>query len=57
MKALIGTDEMAKDVAGAEMLIERHQEHKVIGFSSLKNASFCSAEVISLIHVSQIGLY
>ena len=30
MKTLIETDEVAKDVAGAEMLIERHQEHKVI---------------------------
>ncbi len=29
MKSLIETDEVAKDVAGAEMLIERHQEHKV----------------------------
>jgi hypothetical protein len=30
MKSLIETDEVAKDVAGAEMLIERHQEHKVM---------------------------
>ena len=30
MKTMIETDEVAKDVAGAEMLIERHQEHKVI---------------------------
>jgi hypothetical protein len=30
MKTLIETDEVAKDVAGAEMLIERHQEHKVV---------------------------
>lgn len=29
MKAIISADELAKDVAGAEALIERHQEHKV----------------------------
>ncbi|XP_070531768.1 spectrin alpha chain, non-erythrocytic 1-like isoform X3 [Ptychodera flava] len=28
MKALITADELAKDVAGAEALLERHQEHK-----------------------------
>ncbi|KAL8606296.1 hypothetical protein ACOMHN_024191 [Nucella lapillus] len=28
MKAIIAADEMAKDVAGAEALLERHQEHK-----------------------------
>lgn len=28
MKAVIGADELAKDVAGAEALLERHQEHK-----------------------------
>lgn len=28
MKAIISADELAKDVAGAEALIERHQEHK-----------------------------
>jgi hypothetical protein len=30
MKAIISADELAKDVAGAEALLERHQEHKVI---------------------------
>ena len=30
MKTLIETDELAKDVQGAETLIERHQEHKVM---------------------------
>ncbi|CAI5455840.1 unnamed protein product [Caenorhabditis angaria] len=28
MKAVIGADELAKDVAGAEALLESHQEHK-----------------------------
>lgn len=28
MKTLIGADELAKDVAGAEALLEKHQEHK-----------------------------
>lgn len=33
MKAIISADELAKDVAGAEALLERHQEHKVcLGF-------------------------
>ena len=30
MKAIISADELAKDVAGAEALLERHQEHKVL---------------------------
>lgn len=29
MKVLIQSDELAKDVAGAEALLEHHQEHKV----------------------------
>lgn len=29
MKAIISADELAKDVAGAEALLERHAEHKV----------------------------
>ena len=29
MKTIIAADETAKDVAGAEALLERHQEHKV----------------------------
>ncbi len=29
MKAIISADELAKDVAGAEALLERHQEHRV----------------------------
>jgi len=29
MKALINADELASDVAGAEALLDRHQEHKV----------------------------
>lgn len=27
-RAVIGADELAKDVAGAEALVERHHEHK-----------------------------
>lgn len=30
MKAVISADELAKDVAGAEALLDRHNEHKVI---------------------------
>ena len=29
MQVLITSDELAKDVAGAKALLERHQEHKV----------------------------
>jgi len=29
MKTIIRADELAKDVAGAEALLEKHQEHKV----------------------------
>lgn len=29
MKAIISADELARDVAGAEALLERHHEHKV----------------------------
>ena len=29
MKAIISADDLAKDVAGAEALLDRHQEHKV----------------------------
>lgn len=28
MKAIISADDLAKDVAGAEALLERHQEHR-----------------------------
>jgi hypothetical protein len=62
MKTLIETDEVAKDVAGAEMLIERHQEHKVIitkrskifcNFTLVKKrhkrAFFCFARIIMLV--------
>ncbi len=33
MQVLISSDELAKDVAGAKALLERHQEHKVRSFS------------------------
>ena len=29
IKAIIAADELAKDVAGAEALLERHEEHRV----------------------------
>ena len=29
MQVLVNADELAKDVAGAKALLERHQEHKV----------------------------
>ena len=32
-KAVISADELAKDVAGAEALLERHQEHRVSAHS------------------------
>jgi spectrin alpha len=34
MKAIISADELAKDVPGAEALLERHQEHKVCNLLS-----------------------
>lgn len=40
MKAIISADELAKDVAGAEALLERHQEHKVILFLLIKYEYF-----------------
>lgn len=41
MKAVIAADELAKDVAGAESLLERHQEHK--GEIDAREDSFASA--------------
>ena len=40
MKAIISADDLAKDVAGAEALLERHQEHKV-GVIRLCNFGLC----------------
>ncbi|XP_066994170.1 spectrin alpha chain isoform X4 [Anabrus simplex] len=40
MKAIISADELAKDVAGAEALLERHQEHK--GEIDAREDSFCA---------------
>lgn len=37
MKALINADELANDVAGAEALLDRHQEHKVTSSAALWN--------------------
>ena len=39
-KTIITADELAKDVAGAEALLERHQEHKVAA-SSVPMLSTC----------------
>uniref|UniRef100_A0A3B3CL71 Spectrin alpha, non-erythrocytic 1 n=1 Tax=Oryzias melastigma TaxID=30732 RepID=A0A3B3CL71_ORYME len=40
MKALINADELANDVAGAEALLDRHQEHKLHGrWDTLKGKS------------------
>ena len=41
-KTVIAADELAKDVAGAEALLERHQEHKV-----------CDDDVIAGVMTSQ----
>ncbi|XP_060596253.1 spectrin alpha chain, non-erythrocytic 1-like isoform X2 [Ruditapes philippinarum] len=41
MKAIISADDLAKDVAGAEALLERHQEHK--GEIDAREDSFRSA--------------
>jgi len=39
MKVLIQSDELAKDVASAESLLERHQEHKVkIPYKNARNS-------------------
>lgn len=40
MKAIISADELAKDVAGAEALLERHQEHR--GEIDAREDSFAS---------------
>lgn len=41
MKALINADELANDVAGAEALLDRHQEHKVpFPFSYISDPPF-----------------
>ncbi|KAK7095430.1 spectrin alpha chain-like isoform X3 [Littorina saxatilis] len=42
MKAIISADELAKDVAGAEALLERHQEHK--GEIDAREDSFVSCD-------------
>lgn len=43
MKAIISADDLAKDVAGAEALLERHQEHK--GEIDAREDSFTSTAV------------
>lgn len=48
MRAIISADELAKDVAGAEALLESHHEHKVhlsdiyLSKFSLNSSSHCS---------------
>uniref|UniRef100_A0A670YZN1 Spectrin alpha chain, non-erythrocytic 1 n=1 Tax=Pseudonaja textilis TaxID=8673 RepID=A0A670YZN1_PSETE len=39
MKALINADELANDVAGAEALLDRHQEHKVSNVWAVRGGS------------------
>lgn len=46
MKAIIQADELAKDVAGAEALLERHQEHK--GEIDAREDSFRATEEAGL---------
>ena len=53
MKTVIQADELAKDVAGAEAFLERHQEHKVwaIGGRGVSyNCIACCIYVISEIY-------
>lgn len=46
MKAIISADELAKDVAGAEALLERHQEHR--GEIDAREDSFASTTAAGL---------
>lgn len=46
MKAIISADELAKDVAGAESLLERHQEHR--GEIDAREDSFASTTAAGL---------
>nr|XP_032800960.1 spectrin alpha chain, non-erythrocytic 1 isoform X8 [Petromyzon marinus] len=52
MKALIGADELANEVAGAEALLDRHQEHK--GEIDAHEDSFKSADAAgeALVHAN-----
>ncbi|XP_075434718.1 spectrin alpha chain, non-erythrocytic 1 isoform X8 [Ascaphus truei] len=50
MKALINADELANDVAGAEALLDRHQEHK--GEIDAHEDSFKSADAAGLLLLS-----
>ncbi len=66
MKTVISADELAKDVAGAEALLERHQEHKgeidaredsfkstaEAGQSLLENNHYASEEVKEKVLIS-----
>lgn len=45
MKALINADELANDVAGAEALLDRHQEHKVPPPKSISASSHIHHDV------------
>jgi hypothetical protein len=56
MKAIISADELAKDVPGAEALLERHQEHKVGKIYSKLLNCVCPFEIqIFIICFSKIG--
>ena len=54
MKVLIQSDELAKDVASAESLLERHQEHKVNVIFTLNSFSLevflltCNSFLVSI---------
>jgi len=43
MKTIISADDLAKDVAGAESLLEKHQEHKVNSMLYIRHLSLQSA--------------
>lgn len=43
IKTIINSDDLAKDVAGAEILLERHQEHK--GEIDAREDSFMTTEL------------
>ena len=46
IKSIILADELAKDVAGAEALLEKHQEHKVVWWCSGVVVWWCGGVVV-----------
>lgn len=53
MKNVISSSELAKDVAGAELLLERHQEHK--GEIDARDDSFQSTESEGKLLIEQLS--